>query len=135
MDNQPPQSADDLQIQWLDKPEEHDYPAAVSYLSLLIDEKVVANLVDSLRQSQMRQFKAKDILRASNVTMLGINNAHVQRNTNKMIQGKPLSPILLVRDEIRRDLIIADGYHRLCAVYHINEDAFIPCQIVALTAS
>jgi hypothetical protein len=26
--------------------------------------------------------------------------------------------------------IIADGYHRLCAVYSLNEDALIPCKIV-----
>jgi hypothetical protein len=27
-------------------------------------------------------------------------------------------------------LIIADGYHRLCAVYKFDEDAVIPCKIV-----
>jgi hypothetical protein len=27
-------------------------------------------------------------------------------------------------------VIIADGYHRLCAVYSIDEDAVIPCKIV-----
>ncbi len=27
-------------------------------------------------------------------------------------------------------LIIADGYHRLCAVYKFDEDAMIPCRIV-----
>ena len=29
-------------IDWHDEPEEHDYPAAESYLSLLFDEKAVA---------------------------------------------------------------------------------------------
>jgi hypothetical protein len=26
-------------------------------------------------------------------------------------------------------VIVADGYHRLCAVYRHNEDAWIPCKI------
>jgi hypothetical protein len=37
---------------------------------------------------------------------------------------------LLCRDERHGKLIIADGYHRLCAVYSFDEDAMIPCQIV-----
>ena len=27
-------------------------------------------------------------------------------------------------------VVIADGYHRLCAVYGFDEDAWIPCKIV-----
>ena len=27
-------------------------------------------------------------------------------------------------------LTIADGYHRVCASYHVNEDADIPCLLV-----
>jgi hypothetical protein len=27
-------------------------------------------------------------------------------------------------------VVVADGYHRLCAVYQIDEDAWIPCKIV-----
>jgi hypothetical protein len=41
-----------------------------------------------------------------------------------------LSPLLLVRDTRTSKLIIADGYHRLCAVYMFDEDAVIPCKIV-----
>jgi hypothetical protein len=26
-------------------------------------------------------------------------------------------------------LTIADGYHRICASYHLDEDADIPCRI------
>jgi hypothetical protein len=29
-----------------------------------------------------------------------------------------------------QQLIIADGYHRLCSVYQFDEDAWIPCKIV-----
>jgi len=37
---------------------------------------------------------------------------------------------LLCRDAAHGKLIIADGYHRLCAVYTFDEDAMIPCQII-----
>ena len=41
-----------------------------------------------------------------------------------------LSPLLLVRNSPNGKVIIADGYHRLCAVYFTDEDALIPCKIV-----
>jgi len=41
-----------------------------------------------------------------------------------------LSPLLLYRDNDLGSLIIADGYHRLCAVYTFGENAMIPCKIV-----
>ena len=41
-----------------------------------------------------------------------------------------MSPILLVRDKTNRKVIVADGYHRLCAVYHHNDNMEIPCKIV-----
>jgi hypothetical protein len=37
---------------------------------------------------------------------------------------------LLCRDAAHGKLIIADGYHRLCAVYTFDEDSMIPCQII-----
>jgi hypothetical protein len=38
--------------------------------------------------------------------------------------------LLLVRDEANGKLVIADGFHRLRAVYALDEDARIPCKIV-----
>ena len=40
------------------------------------------------------------------------------------------SPLLLFRDKNRGKLIVADGYHCLCAVYTFDEDAMIPSKIV-----
>jgi hypothetical protein len=31
-------------------------------------------------------------------------------------------------------LTIADGYHRVCASYHLDENADIPCHLADLTA-
>ena len=117
-------------IQWLKKPEAADYPAAASYLSLVHEETKAEKLVQRLRRARITRFKAKDIFRASGLSLLGVSNEHVEKDRKKIRAGKPLSPILLVRDEAHGRVVIADGYHRLCAVYSFDEDAEIPCQIV-----
>ena len=119
-------------IKWLDKPEEHDYPAAKSYLGLLFDDPTVSRLVEGLERSEIVGFKAKDIFRSSKLSLLGVSNSHVDKNFDKIENKEKLSPILLVRDSENRTIIIADGYHRLCAVYHYSEDLIIPCKIVSL---
>ena len=77
----------------------------------------------------MSRFKAKDIFRASGLSLLGVSNAHVARDQQKIKSGRELSPLLLIRDPVNQRVIIADGYHRLCAVYSYDEDAVIPCKI------
>ena len=114
---------------WLDVPEKHDYPAAASYLSLTIAPKKVAKIVASLRKAEISHFKAKDIFRASGLSLLGVSNSHVDKDRQKIQKGTSLSPLLLVRAPELGKVIVADGYHRLCAVYSIDEDALIPCQI------
>ena len=116
-------------IQWLDAPEEHDYPSASSYLSLIYDEPTVANQIQNLRNALMTSFKAKDIFRASGLSLLGVSNSHVDTDRDKILAGKQLSPLLLIRDQHNGKVVIADGYHRLCAVYSFDEDAIIPCKI------
>ncbi|HVP09501.1 MAG TPA: hypothetical protein VMT02_08275 [Burkholderiales bacterium] len=116
-------------IQWLDAPEPHNYPAAQSYLSLVYDERAAAALVGKLRRARMSGFKAKDIFRASGLSLLGVSNSHLEKDRRKIRNGKALSPLLLVRDGENGKVVVADGYHRLCAVYSFDEDAVIPCKI------
>lgn len=116
-------------IIWREQPEEHNYPAARSYLQLLFAGQKAEELVELLRKAAISQYKAKDIFRASGLSLLGVSNSHVEKDRQKIAAGKSLSPILLVRTTDAR-LIIADGYHRLCAVYSVDEDALIPCKIV-----
>ena len=122
--------AREIRIKWLSKPEEHDYPAAISYLSLLYNNSTAAGYVARLKQAPVTQFKAKDIFRASGLSLLGVSNSHVKKDRKKIKVGAPLSPLLLVRDTANGKVVIADGYHRLCAVYSYDEDAVIPCKIV-----
>ena len=64
------------------------------------------------------------------LSLLGVSNSHVEKDRKKIHDGRKLSPLLLVRASTTGTVIIADGYHRLCAVYSVDEDATIPCKIV-----
>lgn len=119
---------------WLDDPEDHDYPAAASYLSLLAGHRAVAAVVQALREAPTVHHAAKDILRASRLPLLGADNVHVAKDLAKVHDGKPLSPVLLVAGDLAsgRALQVADGYHRVCASHHLDEDVPVPCRIVGL---
>lgn len=119
-----------MKIKWQMNPEEHDYPAATSYLGLVYDEKKVLLLIAQLKKAPITSHKAKDILRASGLSPLGMSNAHVKMDKKKIVAGKPISPILLVRDTANGKVVIADGYHRLCAMYLMDEDVEVKDKIV-----
>ncbi|HKN53178.1 MAG TPA: hypothetical protein VJX66_11780 [Amycolatopsis sp.] len=121
---------------WKDEPDEHDYPAAHDYLTLITDEAVADRLVKVLQSAPLTRRKAKDILRASRLPLLPTDNPHVAKDLDKVRDGKALSPVLLVRGHTHADLraddalVIADGYHRVCASYHLDENTDIPCKLV-----
>ncbi len=117
-------------IKWLDEPQKHDYRAAGSYLTLSFGHQAAGNAAEELQRAGMSSFAAKDIFRASGLSLLGVSNSHVARDQARITLGEKLSPLLLFTDKLHSRLIIADGYHRLCAVYKIDEDAMIPCKIV-----
>jgi hypothetical protein len=121
--------AKEIEIKWLSKPAEENYSAAMSYLSLLYDEPISTGRVENIKRAVISKFKAKDIFRASGLSLLGVSNSRVKKDKKKIKTGKALSPLLLVRDTANGKVIIADGYHRLCAVYSYDEDAVIPCKI------
>ncbi|MDE3124530.1 MAG: hypothetical protein KGK14_03375 [Bacteroidota bacterium] len=113
---------------WLPDPEMQDFPAAIDYLELLFPLTEAKQYVAKLQKAETIQKKAKDILRAAQLPLLPADNIHVNENIKKVKKGKKLSPILLVRG--LQKLIIADGYHRLCAIYYLSEDLEIPCRLV-----
>jgi len=118
---------------WKDEPEEHDFPAAADYLSLLFPEAVCAALVDGLRVASPLRRKAKDLLRASRLELLPETDPEVRKDLQKVAAGEHLSPVLLVRGSGAAPLLVADGYHRICASYHLDEDAEISCRLVDAT--
>ena len=118
-----------INIRWLTESEAHNYPAALSYLSLIYPPATAKKLVERLREADVSEFKAKDIFRASTLSLLGVSNTHLKRDQEKIEAGEKLSPILLVRDPLHGKVIVADGYHRLCAIYSFHEDAIVRCKI------
>jgi hypothetical protein len=116
---------------WKNEPDAHDYPAADAYLSLILDETDAASVVADLEKAPLVHRMAKDLLRASNLELLPEDNAHVAADLKKVRRGERLSPVLLVRGSMNSGvaLTIADGYHRVCASYHIDENADIPCRL------
>ena len=114
-------------IKWLDEPEQHDYGAALSYLSLYFPITVAGDMVHELRAAPVQEWKAKDIIRASGLAVLDKHNSHVEHNMKRIHEGHKLSPILLVRTPEK--LLIADGFHRACTIYLYDEDQSIPAKI------
>jgi hypothetical protein len=119
---------------WRSEPNAHDFPAARTYLSLICESPLVDKLVKLLEHAATSTYEAKDLLRASGLTLLAEDNMHVALDLDKVKRGEKLSPILLVRGRFakNRDLVIADGYHRVCASYWLGENSPIPCRIVDL---
>ena len=71
--------------------------------------------------------KVFDVLR-----VLVQNHGHlVEKERRRILGGEKLSPILLVRDVALGKVLVADGYHRLCAIYSLDEETTIPCKIVS----
>ena len=122
-------------VKWLEKPEVHDFPAAADYLSMLADSLTVKKVTKRLKAGTVAHKKAKDILRAARLSLLPVDNPHVATDLSKINKGEPLSPILLVRGDILTGvpLQIADGYHRVCASYHTDENTDIPVILATLT--
>lgn len=113
---------------WKEEPEDKDFPAAFNYLSLLIDPREAKKIVKAMkRSSRIDHFMAKDLFRASGLPHLGDDDHEVIKDLHKVKSGEMLSPVLLVRGT---PLWVADGYHRICASYHLDEDEVIPCRIV-----
>ena len=117
---------------WQLEPEDHDYPAATTYLSLIGDPKLASAITALFQSTPTLIYEAKDLLRASELPLLSKDNAHVTKDLGKVKSGHKLSPVLLVRGSLlnNRRLTIADGYHRVCASYWIDENAQIPCRLV-----
>ena len=119
-------------VKWLPKPQKHDFQAAEDYLSLIMPAKRAAEYRKKLSaaRNEIIYRKAKDILRASRLDLLGEDNKHVAADLRKAASGAAVSPILLLRGDDEHPLIIADGYHRVCASYWIDVNTDIPCILV-----
>ena len=116
-------------VKWLKRPTDKEWFAANVYLGLLGYGHLPPT---DLSRLKIYMFKAKDILRASGLQLLRESNEKVESKVAKIKHGKPLSPIILVRTKPGAALVIADGYHRICALYYFDKEVEIPCVIRTL---
>jgi len=122
--------SDTLSIRWLDEPEEKDYLAARSFLSMVLAPPTLSEVIAALHAAPHGRWAAKDILRAAGLPPLRPKeSAEVAEKLKKIKQGIPISPILLVGG-VRDYLVIGDGYHRASAAYRVDEDALVPGRLL-----
>ena len=109
--------------------------AATSYLTLPADPDIVRTLVEGLKGAPIGHAEANDILRASGLPDLPLDNVHAAQYVARVKSGRALSLVPLVGGDIRREIAlqIADGSHRVCASYRLAEETDIPYRIVGLT--
>jgi hypothetical protein len=96
---------------WKDEPEAQDFPAAQSYLTLLVGLDSATKLRKALKKQQsLSHFATKDILRAAGLTLLAADDPEVAADLEKVKFGTKLSPVLLVYGRWRAGT--ADGTRR-----------------------
>ena len=112
-------------LEWTEMGEAEDFDAAVMFLSLLVPRLKAKALVRSLRMLKLIEHAAKDLLRAAHLPLLPSDELHVSEDLKRIQKGKPLAPVLLVRGDIATGLplVVADGYHRICAAAFRRECA------------
>jgi hypothetical protein len=114
-------------IKWLEDVAAHDYDAAQAYLSLKLGEEEVAKAVKHLRQASVTKRRANDILRAAELSAAPLDDPGVMKDLIKVIEGRHLSPVLVISNKKRAD--IADGYHRVSLVYRLDPYGEVPLKL------
>jgi hypothetical protein len=117
---------------WKKHPSKEEFGAALDYLSLQLPTARARKLVNVARRIRPVRRVAKDILRASRLSLLPSDERHVAEDLKKIRKGKPLSPVILIQGDLTRSCppIIADGYHRMCAACRADEDSRIAVVLV-----
>ncbi len=123
----------EVPIKWRDEVAEHDYEAARAYLSLKLDARATSKAVADLRKAKLTSRRANDILRAAGLEAAPLDDPGVVKDLVKVIEGKALSPVLVVGGVGRTD--IADGFHRVSLVYRVDPYGVVPLKLAAAGGS
>lgn len=115
-------------LKWKGSVDEHDYDAAYSYLTVLLDKKQAKKIVTDFREAKIEYRRANDILRGCNRPVLGLDDLGVRKNFDKTLAGEAVSPVLLVSFRFGAD--IADGYHRVSWAYQVSPYTMVPLKVV-----
>ena len=117
-------------IRWEKDVAAHDYASAHAYLSLKLTPPATDKAVKSLRNAKLTTRRANDILRACGLTAAPLDDPGVVKDLIKVIEGKALSPVLVVGGGAGSD--IADGFHRVSLVYRVDPYGDVPLKLADL---
>ncbi|MDE3129579.1 MAG: hypothetical protein KGL16_00350 [Acidobacteriota bacterium] len=111
-------------IRWRDDVAAHDYAAAMAYLTLRFDERRAKTVVERLGKAAPTRRRANDILRSAALDPAPLDDPGVIKDLIKVIEGRALSPVLVVSSAGHAD--IADGFHRVSLVYRLDPYGEVP---------
>ena len=115
-------------IKWAKEVADHDYAAALAYLSIKLTEDTADKAVARMRKAELTSRRANDILRAAGLDPAPLDDPGVVKDVIKVIEGKALSPVLLINQGGTAD--IADGFHRVSLIYRIDPYGVVPLKLV-----
>jgi hypothetical protein len=116
-------------IRWKKDVVTHDFDAAEAFLSIRLNPEKAKSLVKRLKQASLTERRANDILRASRLQPLPLNDPGVLRDLAKLAAGEELSPVLVVSLDDGAE--IADGYHRVSLAYALDPFGVVPLRIAS----
>jgi hypothetical protein len=117
-------------IRWKKDVVPHDFVAAEAFLSIRLNPEKAKRLVKRLKNAQLTERRANDILRASGHEPLPLNDPGVLRDLVQVAAGARLSPVLVV--SLDEGAEIADGYHRVSLTYALDPFGVVPVRIASL---
>jgi hypothetical protein len=117
-------------ISWKKDVVGHDFEAAEAFLSIRLNPDKAKSLVKRLKEASVTERRANDILRASRLEPLPLNDPGVLRDLAKLTAGEKLSPVLVVSLDDGAE--IADGYHRVSLAYALDPFGAVPLRIASL---
>ena len=119
-------------ITWQDDANPDDYEAAGHYLALVDNQKNIDKTLADLKAGTIVEYKATDLLRAAQLIVPKADDRPTREQIKKIKHGEPVSPVLLVRVPALRKVIVADGFHRICAAYRIDPDVILHCKLTGV---
>lgn len=116
---------------WQSDPDPQDFPAARSFLGLVMPDAYADKAVEMLRAAPPSRARAKDLVRGSSGEMAPEKFPGVQKEMENLADGSPVAPLLVVQGQPNNmpDLLIADGWHRAHAAYYTDPDMWVPIRI------
>lgn len=114
-------------LKWLDQPDPRTFDDAYDFLSLHWLPAQAGRAVEALRAAEIVKYRPGDVLRAGCLLPLPLNDPQVEREVAKAIGQGGVSPPLCI--QLPQGLVVADGYHRLSAAYHLAPQEKAPVKL------